>query len=292
MLVSRKFIFIMMFLSIIFISIFIYKKITLSFSNSALTEGFIQSMPFVLKRDDNVYDEFYSEIYDKLFHTDKKTNYIINGIISITSPTYNNSVFLDVGSKTGVIVNALNNKNYNAFGVEKSQDMVKISEKKCSACSDKKNEIIKQGDVLNPLLYEHSTFTHILLLNETIYEFNDKKQIIRILKGWLKRNGFLIIHVVSRQKYTMDTIQEKEFNGVNYKSTYKKSNNTEFVFQEKIIDNITTHTRQNERTMYVEPITNIVQDIKNEGFIVHGIVDLKPITQNEYEYLYIFENIG
>lgn len=273
-------------------------------------DGFTQTTPFLLKRNEDVYDDFYSEIYDNLFHSDKKTKYIINGIIDITNSTPENSVFLDIGSGTGENIIELQNNNYNAFGVEKSRAMMKISDKKCGCTKGySKNinqEIIKYGNVLDPMLYEHSTFTHILLLNETIYEFQDKKRLIHILRGWLKRNGFLIVHIVSRKKYTEATIQEKEFNGVKYNASYiggggsgrgaaaassAPTSTSEIVFQEKIIDKKTSYTRQNEKTLYVEPILDLVQYIKHEGFIVHGIIDLKPITNDEYQYLYIFESI-
>jgi len=298
MIISRKLFFIMAILSSILIIIFIYKKYTKTSGYGGTLEGFTQTIPFLLKRNDDVYDEFYSEIYDDLFKNDKKTDYIIHGIINITKPSPNNSIFLDVGSGTGENILKLQKKNYNVFGVEKSNAMVNVSNKKCGCTKEyNKNvdqEIIKYGNVLDPMLYEHSTFTHILLLNETIYEFQDKKKLIHILRGWLKRNGFLIVHIVSHKKYTGKKIQEKDFNGVSYKASYiqngaQKSN--EIVFQEKITDKKTSYTRQNEKTLFVDPLLNLVQDIKHEGFIVHGIIDLKPITKDQYQYLYIFEAI-
>jgi len=292
----------MMALSFILIIIFIYKKSINSrdaAAAAAAVEGFTQTTPFLLKRNDDVYDDFYSEIYDDLFRNDKKTNYIIHGIINVTKPSPNHSIFLDVGSGTGENIIKLQNNNYNVFGVEKSHAMVKVSNKKCGCTKEyNKNvdqEIIKYGNVLDPMLYEHSTFTHILLLNETIYEFQDKKKLIHILRGWLKRNGFLIVHIVSRKKYTQESIQEKDFNGVNYKASYIHNvggtEQNEIVFQEKITDKKTSYTRQNEKTLYVEDLLDLVQDIKHEGFIVHGIIDLKPITKDQYQYLYIFESI-
>lgn len=300
MLISRHLIMLMMILSIIILINIIYNKIY-NINKTKKTEGFTQTTPFILKQNENVYDLFYSYIYNDLFYNNdtkyNKLNYIIKGIVQTTQAN-NNSIFLDVGSGTGEIVNSLNNKNYNAYGIEKSTDMVKISKKKCNSCGikneDIKREIIKKGDVLNPMLYEHSTFTHILLLNETIYEFNDKKTLIKILKGWLKRNGFLIIHFVSRKKYnTSSNDTDKILNGVKYQSKYitDNKNTDQIIFQEKFTDIQTSNIRQNEKTLFIEPITNIVQDIKNIGFIVHGIIDMNPISKNNYEYLYIFENI-
>lgn len=303
LLISRKLIIIMSCLSVIMLIIIIYNKIY-NINKIKNTEGFTQTTPFILKQNENVYDSFYSYIYNDLFYNNdnnNKLNYIIKGIVQTTQAN-NNSIFLDVGSGTGEIVNSLNNKNYNAYGIEKSKDMVKISEKKCNSCGIQneniEREIIKHADVLNPMLYEHNTFTHILLLNETIYEFNDKKTLIQILKGWLKRNGFLIIHFVSRKKYNTsttdkdtDTDTEKSLNGVKYQSKYINNNNNEIIFQEKFTDIATSNIRQHEKTLFIEPITNIVQDIKNTGFIVHGIIDMKPVSNNDFEYLYIFENV-
>lgn len=300
MLASRRLFYILIALCVILIIIFLYKR-AFGIASNLKMEGFTQTTPFVLKRDEDVYDDFYSEIYDDLFKDDEKTKYIIRGIIDITKPTPNHSVFLDVGSGTGENIRTLQDNKYNAFGVEKSRSMMKMADKKCG-CSKGYNksvdqEIIKYGNVLDPMLYEHSTFTHILLLNETIYEIEDKKKLIHILRGWLKQNGFLIVNVVSRKRYT--ATQEKEFNGVSYKSSYHTGSSgaganaraNEIVFQEKLIDKKTSYVRQNEKTLYVEPILDLVQCIKHEGFIVHGIIDLKPITNDEYQYLYIFEAI-
>lgn len=296
MIVSRKLFYTLCVLSAILMIIFIYKR---AVSGEKTAEGFTQSTPFVLKRDQNIYDEFYSKLYDELFHDDEKTRYVIRGIIDITNPSPEHSVFLEVGSGTGQNIRALHEQNYSAFGVEKSPAMMKIADNTCGCVKgysdDADQEIIKHGDALDPLLYEHSTFTHILLLDETINEFKDKTAIIRILRTWLKRNGFLVIHVVSREKYTSVAgapAPEKELHGVRYSSVYKTAAaQNEIVFQEKIIDKKSDYTRQNEKTLYVEPIANLVQSIKHEGFIVHGIVDMKPITKDNYQYLYIFEKI-
>jgi hypothetical protein len=43
--------------------------------------------------------------------------------------------------------------------------------------------------------------------------------------------------------------------------------------------------------MYMEPVLNFVDDVKKEGFVVHGIIEMQPVTEDAYQYLYIFEKI-
>lgn len=296
MLVSRRLFYTLFGLAILLIIIFVYKRATAAAAPPR--EGFTQSTPFVLKREQNVYDDFYSAIYDDLFANDEKTRYIIQGIIDITNPSPDHSIFLEIGSGTGRNVRALHEQQYSAFGVEKSRAMMKIADKTCGCVkgysNDADQEIIKHGDVLDPMLYDHNLFTHILVLDETLVEFKDKHTLIRNLRTWLRRNGYLIIHVVSHEKYGAGAgATEKDLRGVQYNSVYSRAprggDAREITFRETMVDKKTSYVRQNEKTLYVEPIADLVRLIKQEGFIVHGIVDLKPVTKDNYQYLYIFE---
>jgi hypothetical protein len=62
--------------------------------------GFHTDGKFAFKTGDDIYDDFYSSIYDQLVFSNIKDNYEIGKIIEKTQPTQE-SIILDVGCGTG-----------------------------------------------------------------------------------------------------------------------------------------------------------------------------------------------
>jgi SAM-dependent methyltransferase len=188
-------------------------------------EGFSQNEPFVLKRGDDIYDEFYTSIYDTIHLPHRRVPYELKTIIDATQADEKNSVFLDIGSGTGRVVRELNDLGYTSFGIDKSEAMVKhcISSSQAtekgasplnsenldsfgggSAEAKNENSVFKQGDVEDILLFNKSIFTHITCLYFTIYNFKNKGIFFRNCYQWLKPGGYLIIHLVEKDKF--DTV--------------------------------------------------------------------------------------
>ena len=67
-------------LAILMICVLWFKKQDLS----PYYEGFTQETPYVFKQGNEVYDEFYTEIYNKLMLPDKRCTFEIYKIIEIT----------------------------------------------------------------------------------------------------------------------------------------------------------------------------------------------------------------
>ena len=63
-------------------------------------EGFRQEKKFVVKNNDELYDDFYSNLYDKLMLDKRKNDYEIDEIVNNTKCN-NTSLLLDVGSGDG-----------------------------------------------------------------------------------------------------------------------------------------------------------------------------------------------
>ena len=92
-------------------------------------ENFTQEKKFVMKSGEDIYDDFYVDIYHDLIHDKIKNEYEISEIISNTSPT-KQSLILDIGSGTGEHVAELNEKGYNAVGLDLSPSMINKSKEK------------------------------------------------------------------------------------------------------------------------------------------------------------------
>jgi len=266
-------------------------------------EGFEQDQQFVLKRGDNAMDDFYASQYDVLMLPEKRTTYEIEKIVEMTQPSAEHSVFLDVGSKTGHLVEKFRKKGYQIYGIDKSDAMVKKSEIAFPKCE------FKCGNAeTNPMEFEHNTFTHILCCGFSIYSVENKTQFFRNCYHWLMANGYLILHLVEPDKFdpitpcvkdsvlanpqdysdTRIITSEIDLDGIIYKSEYDFSK-LPVVNKETFTDKTTQKIRQNEQYMYMENRDTILTMAKLAGFIVRGYAD--KYNGEYYQYLYVLERM-
>lgn len=286
---------------IICLSIILISK---RFNISPYYEGFVQKEKFVLKTENNIYDDFYVEIYDQLQKTNERIAYEVKKMIEFTEPD-ENSVFLDVGCGTGHLVNTLQNLEYTVFGIDKSADMIKYAETKFPTIN------INHDDINDTMLYETNTFTHIICDNFTIYELDDKTKFLKNCRNWLVPNGYLILHLVDKkkfnpiiplgnpvildnpQKYAKTRITDTFINFIdfNYKGSYDFNNSDKNVvcLKETFTDILTSNVRQNEIKLKMENIDDILKLCSNCGFIVNKKFDMKQCNGDEYQYIYILQ---
>ena len=266
-------------------------------------EGFIQQTEkFILKEDGEIYDDFYVSLYDDLIFSEVKNKYEIGEIISITKPT-TESVILDVGSGTGHHVNMLANKGLEVIGLDISPAMIKKAQSKYPKAQ------FKHGDVLNFMLFPEQSLTHITCLYFTIYYIQDKHRFFQNCFDWLMRGGYLIIHLVNRDKFdpilpAADPLQlvspQKfskkritnslvKFNAFQYKANFElKKNEDKAIFTETFKDDKTQNVRQNIHHFYMETQKKILSEAKEVGFILLGKIDMIRV-QYEYQYIYILQ---
>jgi SAM-dependent methyltransferase len=301
---------IILILAIVLLLIFLYRISEPPYSKKNKDqEGFQQDQPYVLKQNQQIYDEFFSEMYDGINNRDKICQRELYQIVKMTEPTVKNSVFLDVGSGTGTVVNELANAGYTVYGIDKSEAMNDYAETKYPDIN------IKTADVLDPLTYETGIFTHIMCLNFTIYEL-DKPQFFRNCYYWMKPNSYLILHLVNPGKFSAKkylkttgtfssllepfmpetnnadrkTTMSVDFADCSYEEKYEfSSNSSAVVFTQIFTDTVTKNIRQNEQSLKMEPIDEILKMAKQAGFIVHGKTGMKGCNGDENQYLYVLE---
>jgi 2-polyprenyl-3-methyl-5-hydroxy-6-metoxy-1,4-benzoquinol methylase len=269
-----------------------------------LSEGFVQTAPFVTKMNLDIYDDFYVELYDKINKPEVQTQFIIKKVIDMTMPSKEKSVFLDIGSGTGVLTNAIKQKGYTIYGIDIAHSMVEY-------CAEKYPKIpIKCGDVLAPMMYDRNTFSHVLCTNMTIYHFQDKKDFFRKCYFMMKPNSYMILHLVDRskfdpiiqggkpegiaspQQYSDRRITDTaiDFLDFKYKASYDLSKtNGETILVETMTDNVSHHVRQNELTLYMEDYNMILKCAQANGFIVHGQVNMLECIGDEHQYIFVLE---
>ena len=274
-----------------------------------IKEGFSFTKEFTEKTDNNIFDEFYTSVYDSLVYSGFKNEYEIGQIINNTSPT-SNSIILDVGSGTGHHVNAFKNKGYNVSGIDKSTYMIKIARENFPDAK------FIEGDFMKPMSFNYNEFTHITCLYFTLYYIKNKQQFFDNCYAWLKPGGYFIIHLVNKdlfdpvipasspfiivnpQKYAKERITTSNvaFDTFTYKAHFdpKSENNSSIypndvkIFMEVFKDKKTGKIRQNKHKFYMESQKQILQMLKSTGFMEIAQIDMKN-CQYDNQYLYILQ---
>lgn len=261
-------------------------------------EGFDQADPFILKRDNQIYDDFYATIYDDI-HGIKQSE--IGEIVNIIQPS-NQSLFLDIGSGTGHLVNKLEQMGFTAHGLDQSKAMVEQSIANFADIN------VKCGDAQDSMTYDRGTFNYITCLNFTIYHMNDKITFFKNCYYWLSPNGYLILHLVDRdtynavvqaanpmfienpQKYADSRIIESNavLGGFKYSNAIDLKNAEKVLVKERFTDLATNNTRENELTLYMEDNVKILDMAKKCGFIPHAQINTNG---DEHQFIYIFERM-
>lgn len=262
-------------------------------------EGFIQKETFVQKTGNNVYDEFYADIYDYLVYSDVKNEYEIGQIVNKTTPT-TTSIILDVGSGTGHHVGELNKQNLEVVGVDISSAMVNKAKENYPKAT------FKQGNALDKSLFQPNSFTHIMCMYFTIYYMENKSEFFKNCYYWLKPGGYLIIHLVNKdlfdpilppgnplimvspQRYAKKriTTTKVKFTDFSYDSDFQMENGSnKAIFVEKFKNNKNNQTRKNEHVLYMDSQESILIQAQETGFLLEAQADLIK-SQYEYQYLY------
>jgi SAM-dependent methyltransferase len=278
-------------------------------------EGFEQEAPFVQKQDLDIYDDFYATVYDGIYDRPKMSQRELVEILKMTEPDTRNSTMLDIGSGTGSMVGELTEAGYNVYGVDQSTAMIEFARAKYSDAA------FVCGNIDDAMAFDRGLFTHILCTHFTIYEMADKAALFRNCYSWLKPNGYLIVHLVDRDTFSARTFKDglmdlnafwrtmqpvsnerktatsAEFIDYIYSGKYEgasesANNNTVVTYVEKFVDKETRHIRQNENTLHMEPIEDILRMAAKAGFIVHAKTSLKVTGGDANQYLYVLERAG
>jgi SAM-dependent methyltransferase len=290
---KRDILYILLFLGIVLVTIWTYKT---QFTGN---EGFQQNDRFLLKTDEDSYDHFYGETYDKIMNPRLHTEYFLDVVINTVQPDANYSVFLDVGSGTGSLVHQLKTLGYRAYGIDQSQDMNDIALEKYPELE------LKCDSVINPMAFDRALFTHIFCTYYTIYEIENKTRFFNNCYFWLQNNGYIILHLVDRDGFTPAVATEIndnplaldkrtiDFGDFEYHAEYIPLKEKRMIFKESFKDKETQNIRQNERTLYMESIDTILALARQSGFIVKGSFTLeKGPCKDKHQQIVILERLS
>jgi SAM-dependent methyltransferase len=278
---------------------------------------FLQNEHFLIRRNQDIYDDFTMQYYDRLHRTRDTATYIFDAVERLTQSSPEKSVILDVGCGSGEMIKYIQqSKGYKqVYGLDRSESAVRIAKSVGLP--------VIQGDTTAPMTFDKHTFSHIFLTGMTVYEFQDKTELFRNLYYWLMPNAYLIVHLVDRDRYDTIPVGAKpglmtssstagglmspvivstnrvtdahvDFIDFVYESTVNVSEmdtNNLVTIKETFTDADTRKVRINEQTLYMNTIQDIVYQAQYAGFIVQGQFDLSKCgaVGDAHQYVFVFE---
>ena len=250
-----------------------------------------------------IFDKFYANIYDKIFTDSKRTSLELATIIELTVKNVENPFpedeinFLDAGCGTGINA-AVIGKMYPITCFDKSNDMLAVAK---TRQSDKMK--LLQGDIKDRSSFEKNTFSHIIALYFTMYYFENINNIFENFSKWVKPNGFVVIHLVDKKAfdpivnpsspYVLMDVQSHlkkrktdslvVFNDFKYTSDFKLDNKTAAF--EEVFEFKDGKTRKQRHKFYMYSKKEYVAAAERFGFV---LINIESQILSGYSNHYIF----
>jgi hypothetical protein len=181
---------------------------------------------------------------------------------------------------------------------------------------------VKLGDVLEPMQFDSRIFSHILVVDQVLYEWTlaEKRQFLQNCSHWIVPGGYIVLHLVDPGKYNtvVPAIQEKEkekekiekrktkqtnetkketndsdffdssieFDTFSYSSSYEFPDefSSVIVHTETFVDRSSQHVRANERVLHLSPVGDILKLAEQVGFHLQAKW-VMPFDPHQYVFL-------
>tara|TARA_B100001769_G_C22109840_1_gene600116 strand:- start:243 stop:1220 length:978 start_codon:yes stop_codon:yes gene_type:complete len=261
---------------------------------------------YEIKRDKEIYDEFYTNHYDNIITDKYRHDYEFNKLNELNI-IKNNDKILDIGSSTGYTTNLFNEYKYNIIGLDQSEHMIKYAKGKYPKSK------FKLGNIIDTKLFELNYFNIILCLGKTIYEIPEIHDFFDKCYNLLSEDGYLILHLVNEKKFNPHARKNIKINNNNnsnfkkiktdngtYESEYKvindkssKNDNTTInspysQYIEKFTNTSNGNIRKNIKNMYMPQLIDVNKIAESKHFKYLDVIKLKIIDYKD-EFIYIYK---
>lgn len=262
-----------------------------------------------LEDPEDIYDDKYAKIYDKLFSTPERISFEKLNIeeYALAAWPVGETKVLDACCGTSPHSEWLCKTEVDIVGVDTSEAMLKKARQRCPRGR------YYRGDVTRAEVFPPKTFSHAMLLYFSAYQFRNPKLVFDNLYAWIKPGGVLVVHLVdpnkfdpivdaaspfamlSLQRYSKERITDSEvaFDQFTYRSRFVKEAHKEDATFEEVLEykdpahNEGSKYREHRHRLYMPKVDAMMDIIQSSGFSRHEMIDMTP-AGFEYQYLVFF----
>lgn len=278
----------------------------------AITEGFESKDGTTVQYSDpdEFYDDLYASFYEALFHTPDKLSYERASFREILLDGKDKHELNILDLCCGVAPHAcwFREAEIPYTGLDQSEGMLTKARSNCPGAK------FVKGDAKQPATFAPNTFSAVLVLQQSIYQFQNPKVIAENCAHWLKPEGYCVVHVVhpnkfdpvlelsspfaafSLQKYSDKRIVDSDiyFDQFRYQARFnKKEDDDEATWKETITfyepdKHEGVKYREQTHHLTMPSIERIADMFRSSGFTLRETIDLVSCGR-EYQYLLYFQ---
>ncbi len=273
-------------------------------------ENFENEEGVTFESPEEIYDQLYASVYKFLWHSNEKLKFEQVSIQDIALADLSLSSVKVLDMCCGIAPHAcwFQELGVEYLGVDISDDMLKQAKKDCSKAK------FQKGDVTQVSIFSPKSFSHCMMMNFSIYQFQNPKIISDNAYQWLKPDGFFIVHLVdpdnfdplldlatpfaafSLQKYSLDRQTDSNiyFDKFKYTGQFRKKKNEDQAEYNEIItfydknDNHGKKYRENKHHLSMPSKERMIDIFKTSGFRLIESVHMINAGK-EYQYICYFQ---
>lgn len=179
-----------------FLALLLFLMYSLSLWYSSV-EGFENESSETFEEPEKVYDSEYASIYNDLWHSNEKLQYEQVSIqeLALADRPISTVRILDMCCGTAPHACFFKNLGVDYIGVDISESMIERARSQCPSAT------FKKGDITQLSIFPQKSFSTCLLLNFSIYQFENSKILSDNVYQWLQPEGYFAVHLVDPDKY-------------------------------------------------------------------------------------------
>lgn len=253
----------------------------------------------------DIYDDFYASIYPQLFHHPERHEFEQNQLQELIFSDWpaSDCRVLDVGCGLAPYAPWVLERDMSYTGLDASASMLHQAKKQGAQGAQ-----WIQGDVMEPSTLSPKSFSHILCMYFTVYQFRDLDRLLRNLFSWTRPGGYVVLHVVdperfdpvldaaspfpafSIQKYANRRVTSSEvaFDKFKYQCRFQKDPSEDEASFDEIFTLTDGTKRRHRHTLFMPKVKTMQQLAAGAGFREVDLVDLLP-CHFEYQYLLVLQ---